>query len=111
MSSEVYAVKISVDSGSSTATTSGEHFGAVVCVFADTDNNINGARTLSSITDSNGLDILGNATLGAISASTGTAQYEQTELGGTAVAGAITVTTTDSAGSSGTLDVYVYIAP
>jgi hypothetical protein len=109
MSSEVYAVKISVDSGSSTATTSGEHFGAVVCVFAD--NNINGARTLSSITDSNGLDILGNATLGAISASTGTAQYEQTELGGTAVAGAITVTTTDSAGSSGTLDVYVYIAP
>ena len=109
MSSEVYAVKISVDSGSSTATTSGEHFGAVVCVFAD--NNINGARTLSSITDSNGLDILGNATWGAISASTGTAQYEQTELGGTAVAGAITVTTTDSAGSSGTLDVYVYIAP
>lgn len=109
MSSEVYAVKISLDSGSSTATTSGEHYGAVICVFAD--NNINGARTLSSITDSNGLDILGNATLGAITASTGTAQYEQTELGGTAVAGAITVTTTDSAGTSGTLDVYVYIAP
>lgn len=109
MSSEVYAVKISVDSGSSSATTSDEHYGAVVCVFAD--NNIDGARTLSSITDTNGLDILGNATLGAISASTGTAQYEQTELGGTAVAGTITVTTTDSAGSSGNLDVYVYIAP
>tara|TARA_R100001510_G_C7596730_1_gene164584 strand:- start:399 stop:728 length:330 start_codon:yes stop_codon:yes gene_type:complete len=109
MSSEVYAVKISVDSASSTATTSGEHFGAVVCVFAD--NNIDGNRTLSSITDSNGMDILGNATLAAISASSGTAQYEQTELGGTAVAGAITVTTTDSAGSSGNLDVYVYIAP
>lgn len=109
MSSEVYAVKISVDSGSSSATTSDEHYGAVVCVFAD--NNIDGARTLSSITDTNGLDILGNATLGAISASSGTAQYEQTELGGTAVAGTITVTTTDSAGSSGSLDVYVYIAP
>ena len=109
MSSEVYAVKISVDNSTDTATTSGEHFGAVVCVFAD--NNINGARTLSSITDSNGLDILGNATLGEISATTGTAQYEQTELGGTAVAGTITVTTTDSAGSSGSLDVYVYIAP
>jgi hypothetical protein len=109
MSSEVYAVKISIDSSTNTATTTDEHFGAVVCVFAD--NNIDGARTLSSITDSNGLDILGNATLGAISSSTGTAQYEQTELGGTAVVGKITVTTTDSAGSSGSLDVYVYIAP
>ncbi len=78
MSSEVYAVKISVDSGSSSATTSDEHFGAVVCVFAD--NNIDGARTLSSITDSNGLDILGNATLGAISASTGTANTSRPNL-------------------------------
>jgi hypothetical protein len=109
MSSEVYAVKISVPSDASSATTSDEHYGAVVSVFAD--NNINGNRTLSSITDSNGLNILGNATLAAITASTGTAQYEQTELGGTAVAGTITVTTTDSAGSSGSLDVYVYIAP
>ena len=109
MSSEVYAVKISVGNDTDTATTSDEHFGAVVSVFAD--NNINGNRTLSSITDSHGLNILGNATLAAISSSTGTAQYEQTEMGGTAVAGTITVTTTDSAGSSGTLDVYVYIAP
>lgn len=109
MSSEVYAVKISVPSDANSATTSDEHYGAVVSVFAD--NNINGNRTLSSITDSNGLNILGNATLAAITATSGTAQYEQTELGGTAVAGAITVTTTDSAGTSGTLDVYVYIAP
>lgn len=109
MSSEVYAVKISVPHGSDTATTVDQHFGAVICVFAD--NNIDGARTLESIKDSKGLDLLGNATLGSITASTGTAQYEQVEIGGTACSGHLTVTTTDSAGTAGNLDVYVYIAP
>ena len=50
----------------------------------------------SSITDvSSGLDVMGNATLASI-ASSGTAQYEQTELGGTAVGRKIE-TTVDSA--------------
>ena len=108
MSSEVYRVKLQLDTGEQEVTSSGEHFGAVVCVFAD--NNTDSAETLESITDvSSGLNILGNATLESISSS-GTAQYEQTELGGTAVAGKLKLKLTNVAGT-GTFDVYVYIAP
>ena len=108
MSSEVYRVKLQLATGEQEVTSSGEHFGAVVCVFAD--NNTDSAETLESITDvSSGLNILGNATLESISSS-GTAQYEQTELGGTAVAGKLKLRLSTVAGT-GTFDAYVYIAP
>lgn len=108
MSSEVYRVKLQLATGEQEVTSSGEHFGAVICVFAD--NNTGTAETLESITDvSSGLNILGNATLESISSS-GTAQYEQTELGGTAVAGKLKLRLTNVAGT-GTFDAYVYIAP
>tara|TARA_Y100000114_G_C11744148_1_gene320678 strand:- start:958 stop:1281 length:324 start_codon:yes stop_codon:yes gene_type:complete len=107
MSSEVYAAKISVPAGGTTATSDGEHFGAVIAVVVD--NNSGTGRAIGSLVDSNGMDILGNA----VHTSTATEQqYEQTELGGTAVAGTITVEFTGGAiGGSGTADVYVYIAP
>lgn len=109
MSSEVYRVKLQLATGEQEVTSSGEHFGAVVCVFAD--NNTDSAETIESITDvSSGLDIMGNADLQSISANTGTAQYEQTELGGTAVAGKLKLKLTNVAGT-GTFDAYVYIAP
>jgi len=108
MSSEVYRVKLQLATGEQEVTSSGEHFGAVICVFAD--NNTGTAETLESITDvSSGLNILGNATLESISSS-GTAQYEQTELGGTAVAGKLKLKLPTVAGT-GTFDAYVYIAP
>tara|TARA_B100000212_G_C27314045_1_gene507069 strand:+ start:336 stop:665 length:330 start_codon:yes stop_codon:yes gene_type:complete len=109
MSSEVYKVKLQLATGEQEVTSPDEHFGAVVCVFAD--NNTNSAETISSITDvSSGLNILGNADLESISADTGTAQYEQTEMGGTAVAGKLKLTLSTVAGT-GTFDAYVYIAP
>ena len=109
MSSEVYRVKLQLATGEQEVTSSGEHFGAVICVFAD--NNTDSDETIESITDvSSGLDIMGNATAAVISASSGTAQYEQTELGGTAVAGKLKLKLTNVAGT-GTFDAYVYIAP
>jgi hypothetical protein len=108
MSSEVYQVKLQLATGQQEVTTSGEHFGAIICVMAD--NNTDTAETISSITDvSTGLDILGNATTASITNGS-TAQYEQTEIGGTAVAGKLKLALTNAAGT-GTFDVYVYIAP
>ena len=106
MSSEVYAAKLTVADSGTTATTSGEHFGAVIAVVVD--NNSGTGRAISSLVDSNGLDILGNADHSATDANQ---QYEQTDMGGTAVAGTITVTFASAIGSGGTADVYVYIAP
>ena len=106
MSSEVYAANLTVAASGTTATTSGEHFGAVIAVVVD--NNSGTGRAISSLVDSNGLDILGNADHSATDANQ---QYEQTDMGGTAVAGTITVTFASAIGSGGTADVYVYIAP
>ena len=106
MSSEVYAAKLTVAASGTTATTDGEHFGAVIAVVVD--NNSGTGRAISSLVDSNGMDILGNADH---SATTTEQQYVQTDMGGTAVAGTITVTFSSAIGGSGTADVYVYIAP
>ena len=106
MSSEVYAAKLTVAADGDSATSHGEHFGAVIAVVVD--NNSGTGRAISTLVDSNGMDILGNADHSATDANQ---QYEQTELGGTAVAGTITVTFASAIGSSGTADVYVYIAP
>ena len=108
MSSEVYQVKLQLATGEQEVTTSGQHFGAIICVMAD--NNTDTSETISSITDvTTGLNILGNATLAAIS-NGATKQYEQTEIGGTAVSGKLKLSLPNVAGT-GTFDVYVYIAP
>ena len=106
MSSEVYAAKLTVAASGTTATSDGKHFGAVIAVVVD--NNSGTGRAISSLVDSNGLDILGNADHTSTDANQ---QYEQTDMGGTAVAGEITVTFASAIGSGGTADVYVYIAP
>ncbi|QDP55776.1 MAG: hypothetical protein Unbinned2706contig1001_37 [Prokaryotic dsDNA virus sp.] len=108
MSSEVYAVKIPVPASTQTFTTSDEHFGAVVSILLV--NNRGASLTLASIKDANGLDIVGNHNPSALSNGS-TAQIVQTEMGGTAVAGTLTVDVGGTGGSSGTFDVYVYIAP
>ena len=108
MSSEVYAVKISVPASTRTVTTSDEHFGAVVSILLV--NNRGTSLTLASIKDANGLDILGLENPDAL-ADSATTQIVQTEMGGTAVAGTLTVDVGGTGGSSGTFDVYVYIAP
>ena len=108
MSSEVYAVKLQLATGEQDVTTPDEHFGAIVCVMAD--NNTDSAETISSIIDvSTGMNVLGNATLASI-ANGATAQYEQTEIGGTAISGKLKLSLTNVAGT-GTFDAYVYIAP
>ena len=107
MSSEVYAAKLTVAANGTTASTDGEHFGAVIAVVVD--NNSGTGRAISSLVDSNGMDILGNASHASVTDAN--QQYEQTEMGGTAVAGTITVTFASAIGSGGTADVYVYIAP
>ena len=54
------------------------------------------------------MDLLGNAD----HSGTGTEQqFNQTDIGGTAVVGTMTVTFASAIGGSGTADVYVYIAP
>lgn len=108
MSSEVYAVKISVPASTQTFTTPDEHFGAVVSILLV--NNRGASLTLASIKDANGLDILGNDNPSAL-ASGSTDQIVQTDMGGTAVQGTLTVDVGSTNGSSGTYDVYVYIAP
>ena len=109
MSSEVYKVKLQLATGEQEVTSSGEHFGAVICVFAD--NNTDSAETIESITDvSSGMDIMGQASLESIAATNGTAQYVQTQMGGTAVAGKLKLKLSTVAGT-GTFDAYVYIAP
>tara|TARA_R100000664_G_scaffold11297_1_gene18419 strand:+ start:86 stop:406 length:321 start_codon:yes stop_codon:yes gene_type:complete len=106
MSSEVYAAKLTVAANGTTATTSDEHFGAVIAVVVD--NNSGTGRAISSLVDSNGMDLLGNAD----HSGTGTEQqFNQTDIGGTAVVGTMTVTFASAIGGSGTADVYVYIAP
>jgi NADH:ubiquinone oxidoreductase subunit F (NADH-binding) len=57
------------------------------------------------------LNIIGNATTAAI-ADGGSAQYEQTELGGTALdGGSIVATMSGEVNSSGNITVTIYVAP
>ena len=108
MSSEVYSVRLRLSTGEQSVTTTDEHFGAVVCVRANNDTN--STENIASITDTTtGLDVMGNATTADITAGS-SAQYEQTEMGGTAIAGKLKLSLASVAGT-GTFDAYVYIAP
>jgi len=111
MSSEVYSFDIVVPGGSTSATLTDHHAGAVVSVFAASTCSAGTPRSISSITCGGKLNIIGNATTAAI-ADGNNAQYEQTELGGTALDGGdIVVTMSDAVDASGNVTVTIYVAP
>lgn len=111
MSSEVYSFDIVVAGGTTSTTVTEHHAGAVVSVYAASTCSAGTPRSISSITTGGKLDILGNATTAAI-ADSNNAQYEQTELGGTALDGGnIVVTMSGEVDGSGAVTVTIYVAP
>ena len=111
MSSEVYSFDVVVPGGSTSATLTDHHAGAVIAVYAASTCSSGTPRSISSITTGGKLNIIGNATTAAI-ADGGDAQYEQTELGGTALDGGdIVVTMSGAVDSSGNITVTIYVAP